>query len=215
MQFKQGTAVFTQDGKEAGHIDRVVIDPRTKRATHIVVRKGILFTEDKVVPIKLVATGQVEQIVLKADTDKLNQLPSYVETHYILLNEEELGRDGIEAKNFVPAVYWYPPYFEAPIAPYVEPPYIPETKVNIPEGTVAVKEGAKVISRDDIHVGNVEQILTSALSDRVTHLVISKGLLMKEKKMIPVEWADSLAEDKVRLAVRARTIQQLPSLEHA
>ena len=30
MQFNQGAGVTTVDGKEAGHIDRVVIDPKTK-----------------------------------------------------------------------------------------------------------------------------------------------------------------------------------------
>jgi sporulation protein YlmC with PRC-barrel domain len=42
MRFNQGDRVMTVDGKEAGHIERVVIDPRTNEITHLVVRRGLL-----------------------------------------------------------------------------------------------------------------------------------------------------------------------------
>lgn len=215
MQFKQGASIFTEEGKEVGHIDRVVIDPKTKDVTHIVVRKGLLFTQDKVVPEKFIATGNADRITLRMKTKKLNELPDYEEAHYVTLNEEELARTEKTPIFYAPVSYWYPPYPEMVVAPYIEPPYQVETTLNIPKGTVAVKEGAKVITRDEQHVGNVEQVLTSAKTGRVTHLMIAKGMLLKEKKMIPAGWIDRLAEGEVRLAVVLRTVQELPTLEHA
>lgn len=215
MQFKQGASVLTEDGKQVGHIDRVVIDPRTKDVTHIVIRKGTLFTEDKVIPRKLIAAGKGEAITLRINAAKLNELPDFEETHYILLNEQELGRGAASAANVVPALYWYAPYPETPMVPYAEPPYGAETRLNIPAETVAVKEGAQVTTFDDQHIGNVEQVLTGNRGGHVTHFLVSKGVFLKEKKMIPVEWIDKLTEDEVHLAVSSRLIEELPSFEHA
>lgn len=216
MQFTQRASVFTADDKEVGRIDRVVIHPKTKEVTHIVIRKGFLFTKDKVVPLNLIALGQGERITLRMDEDKLEQLPNFEETHYVVLNEEELEHDAWGAPTgMASALYWYPPYGETPVAPYTELPYAKETHENIPAGTVAVREGAKVITRDGKHIGNVEQVLTSPKADRATHFMISKGLLLKERKLVPVEWIGSLGEDEVRLAVGARIIEELREHEHA
>jgi uncharacterized protein YrrD len=85
-----------------------------------------------------------------------------------------------------------------------------ETDQNIPDDTVALKEGARVISDDDETVGSVERLLTDPRSNRVTHFVISQGLLMKERKMVPVDWVRLMEEDKVHLAVGKGVVDRLP-----
>lgn len=37
MEFREGTDVVTAGGEKVGEIERVVIDPRTREVTHIVV----------------------------------------------------------------------------------------------------------------------------------------------------------------------------------
>src|SRR5436190_8956242 len=107
MQFKQGTDVFTADSRQVGTIDRVVMNPRTKEVTHIVVRKGFLFTEDKVVPIDLVATATEDRVVLRSDVGDLDALPQFEEAHYIPLAEAE--PDIRQARRDAAPLYWYPP----------------------------------------------------------------------------------------------------------
>jgi uncharacterized protein YrrD len=43
----------------------VVLDPQTKKAIHIVVRKGFLFTEDKVVPISFISDATEDRVTLR------------------------------------------------------------------------------------------------------------------------------------------------------
>jgi uncharacterized protein YrrD len=210
MQLKQDAQVLTADGQNVGHLNRVVIDPRTKEVTHVVVRKGILFTQDKVVPINLIATGVGDRVTLREDAGDLQALPDFEEVHFTVVNEEELARwpqGGVDATS----LYWYPTIGglrEAYLAPS-GPPYMAEKKENVPPGTVALKEGAKVITADDKHVGNVEQILTDPQADRVTHFLVSQGLLLKEKKLVPMTWVSEVNEKEVRLAVGARTLAEL------
>lgn len=202
------------DGQEAGHLHRVVINPKTKEVTHLVIHTGVVMTQDKVVPVDLVGVGEQERLMLRLYPDQLAQMPDFEETHYRAVNEEELAR-GQPSTPLVlpPAFYWYPPDPGTPIPPIVEPPYAKETKVNIPEGTVPLKDGAKVVARDGQDLGHVERVLTTPQTDRVTHFVISKGRLVKEQKLVPVEWVDQWDEDQVRLAVGIRTIQALPEYE--
>ena len=207
MQFNQNGSVFTADGKEAGRIARVVIDPQTNEVTHLVIRKGFLFTSDKVVPVEQVTVGPEGQVALQLESQGLADLPDFAETQYVTA-ENEKGSDSPYA------VFSYPPYpGGTPLLGNFTPKILKETHLNIPPKTIALKEGAKVVSRDDKDVGHVEQVLTSPPADRVTHFLISKGLLVKEKRLIPVEWVDRLEEGTVYLAVQSSIVEKLPAIE--
>jgi len=215
MQFKQETGVFTADGRDVGNIDRVVMNPHTKEVTHLVVRKGFLFTEDKVVPIDLIATATEDRVVLRSDAGDLGALPQFEETHYLPL--AEAAPDTARAAKDATPLYWYPPVgvaawgYPGSFAP--GPVYVTHTEQNIPEGTVALKEGSKVISSDDKHVGNVERVFTDSRTDRVTHFLISQGLILTERRLVPITWLSSVMEDEVHLTVNAQLLDKLPKYE--
>jgi uncharacterized protein YrrD len=222
MQFKRGAKVFTSDGEQVGEIDRVVIDPKTDEVTHVVVEKGFLLTVDKVVPISLIGPATEDRVTLRENAGDLEALPDFEERHYVLSDEEKL-REASSLGRARP-LHWYPPinmtwwqgggylgytgFFGYPV-----PPYVVETERNIPEGTVALKEGAKVISSDDEHVGDVETVLTDPEENRATHLVISQGLLFKERKLVPTSWVSMVMSDEVHLAVGSRLLERLKEYE--
>jgi uncharacterized protein YrrD len=219
MQFKEGTYVVTADGKEVGNVDRVVIDPGTKQVTHLVIRQGLLITQDKVLPIDLIDTATREQVTLKPRADNLPELPDFEETHYVTIDEDEARAGSPPAVDYASPLYWYPPLgatrwgYPAPGYPaqpsYAEPVVETETELNIPEGTVALKEGAKVYSADGEQVGNIERIFTSPNTNQATHLLISQGLILKNKKLVPMSWASTVGEDEVYLMVSSRVLDKL------
>ncbi len=207
MQFNQGANVMTRDGKEAGHIDRVVIDPKTNEITHLVIRRGLLQRKDKVVPINAVMNGREGKLIMHLKSDELEFLPDFEEERYILVDESRGG----ETPS---AVFSYPPYpGGVPGVANYGPKYVAETHLNIPDKTVALKEGARVIARDEQEVGHVAQVLTSTPADQVSHFLIVKGLLVKEHRLIPVGWVDRLADDEVHLAIDSSAIERLPVIE--
>ena len=123
------------------------------------------------------------------------------------------------ADDYPSPIYWYPPYYSTPYgtptgytAPFIQP-YVVEIDRNIPEGTVPLREGAQVISKDEKHVGDVDDVLTDPDTEQVTHFVISRGLLLHERKLIPVNWVDKIGENRVHLAVGSKTIQRLPDYD--
>ena len=212
MQFKENANVYTLDNKKVGEVERVVLDPQTKEITHLVVRKGFLFTEDKVVPINMVGSTAKDRITLKR-TEDLESLPDFEEEQYVKVTSVDPGYPYKEG-NARP-YYWYPaPGFvwwgTQPLPIQARPDYVIETWRNIPEGTVALKEGADVVTVDNKHVGDVERIFATPKRERATHLLISKGLFLKEKKVVPTTWINQVTEDQVYLSVSSDFIDRLP-----
>jgi uncharacterized protein YrrD len=70
-----------------------------------------------------------------------------------------------------------------------------------------------VISADDKHIGNVEQVIANSETNNVTHFVVGKGFLLKEHKLVPSHWVTGVKEDKVHLSVEARLFDRLPDYE--
>jgi hypothetical protein len=116
----------------------------------------------------------------------------------------------------MPAYYWYPTQPDTGIgfpgvarAPYSGPST--EKHRNIPEDTVPLKEGTEILSSDDKHVGNVERLFVQTDSNKVTHFLISQGVLFQDRKLIPAHWVKSVDEDRVSLAVSSELLERLPS----
>lgn len=217
MQFKEGADVYTSTGEKAGDIDRVVIDPLTDEVTHLVVRKGFLFPEDRVVPVDLIYSATEERVTLR-DVEDIEDLPVFETTQYIPANQ--LPDTAYHRPGYVAPYYWYSHpgamwWGAGPYPLYPPPPYVTEVRRNIPEGTVPLKEGAKVITSDDEVVGNIERIFAEPSQDRATHLLISQGLLLKERKVVPTSWIMTVMEDEVHLGVSSDLIEGLPEYEEA
>jgi uncharacterized protein YrrD len=216
MELKEGTSVFTASGEEVGKINRFILAPATNEVTHIVVQKGWLLPEDKVVPLRMISSATEERVVLNEDTGEFDQLPPFEETHYVELTEDDTSPAGRSTHRYAPAYYWYPPsgYIGYPaygLGYYGWPPV--ETVQNIPGNTIPLKEGSNVISSDDKHIGDVERLFVDPDSKRATHFLISQGLLFKDRKLVPADWVRSVEEDRVNLAVPARLLERLPAYE--
>lgn len=223
MEFREGMDVFTVGGEKAGEVERVVIDPRTRQVTHVVIEKGFLFSENRVLPIEVINSADEDRVVLSAKVDEdLDAWPIFEETYTVPL-EEGQAAETLEATGEPPRrrparpYYWYPPVGMAYGGGTLGVPYYPGTTVeierNVPEGAAALKEGAAIYTSDDEHVGDVERVYTNSETDAVTHLLISSGLLFKTHKLVPANWIQDATDDEVFLSVEKRVLERLPDYE--
>ena len=214
MQFKDGATVYTSQGEEVGRVDRVVMDPVSKEVTHLVVRKGILLTEDRVVPLEFVASAREDQVRLRKLVADLEDLPHFEVEQYVHLSQKEIERSSYPA-GFAPPLYWYPSAGASPIGypGYPGAAFVVQVERNIPDFTVALKAGAKVIASGGDRVGEVAEVITDPEDNRATHFVISKGVLFKYKVLIPVLWISGLQEDEVHLNVGPEMLADLPEYQ--
>ena len=210
MKLKKGADVFNAQGEKLGTLQRVIIDPDSKAVTHVVVEKGLLFSTNKVISISEFDSQDEERLVVTGSGDP-DDYPAFEESQYVNLDESDRPETDVEG------AYWYPPANLAwwrTGAAYMGyyppmPSYVMRTTQNIPEGTVALEEGAKVTSRDDKHVGNIEQVIVEPEDNRATHFVVHGGLF-SERKLIPVLWISTIGENEVHLSVGSQLLERLP-----
>jgi uncharacterized protein YrrD len=219
MQFTKGMNLISNDGHKIAELERVVINPHDGAVSHIVVQKGFLMLQERVLPVDMVQSTSANDIYLRIDKAQMDQLPQFIDTEYISLGEEDVARHGYKEATSPLPLYWYPMTSTAPLTwggGYMgtvpgasEYPYRVRLEENIPEGTVALKEGAKVVGSDGKSVGSVTKIVVGNDDERMTHLIITKGILSKEKKLIPAHWIDQVQEDKVELSVSSKLVENL------
>lgn len=110
-------------------------------------RKGWLFTEDKLVPIDLIDKAAKDEVRLRPDVADLDQLPPFEETYYV--EPGEPYADTYPAGYAAP-IYWYPPVGSAwagyytgydgyPVSEYV--PFV-ETPFELLAQSICVKRSA-------------------------------------------------------------------------
>ena len=138
MNFVKGAEVFSAAGESIGTISRVVIDAKTRDVTDLVVERGALFKEEKVVPVGLVDLEREDRITLRETNQSVDDLPGYETTHYV---RADLGTG--PAEN-VETAYWYPPVgfqMQLPhvgVNPAFVPDEVPVTETSIPEGRIVI-----------------------------------------------------------------------------
>ena len=215
MRLIKGADVYSASGDRLGTLNRVIIDPHTREVTHLVVERGLLFNTNKIIPIGQVNPQNEEMIILTSSEQDLKEFQDFEEEHFVSLDDADHPEAGLESS------YWYPPPNYAAwrtgtqmVFPPV-PTYAIRTTQNIPDGTVALEEGARVESADDKQVGTIEQLIVEPENNHVTHFVISAGLLFKERKLIPVNWISTIGEKQVRLSVNAKTLEKVPAYHPA
>jgi uncharacterized protein YrrD len=226
MQIVSGAHVYTANNEKLGHVDRVVVDPHTKTVTHLVVRKGFLLKKDKVVPIDWVDAAAGDHVSLKPEATGLDELPNFEEQHYVrsdeavAITEIEGVSPAAHGTTAVPILIWYPPavgVYPGPGVSGVPTPtrvrYVKTIEENIPDNTVALKEGARVISADGEHIGNVEQLMVNGDTKEVTHILVKEGILFRKHKTIPADWIGETFEKEVHLVVGKNLLSSLPDYE--
>lgn len=212
MKLIKGAEVFSSVGEKIGLLERVVLDPGTKEVTHIVIRKGHLFTTNKVVPIRDVNRDIGKRIALNKTAHDLRDLPNYEPSSYIMVHRSDQPSQGGDP------VYWYPPLYmdwwtSGTGVWYPKPEYVLRNGQVLPEGTIALDEGARVYCSDGREMGNVELVIVATPEERVTHIVVTKGLFAKEHKLIPTSWIKDVTAEKVYLSIDSSIFEHLPEHE--
>jgi uncharacterized protein YrrD len=219
MELREGMGVFTPGGEQVGRVNRFILDPATNEVTHIVIQKGWLLPEDKVVPFEMVTSATGDKVVLNEEIGDFDALPPFEETHFIRATEDRPD-DPQPAPEpdyaYTPAYYWYPAQSNIgfpgiALGHYAWPSG--EKKRNIPEDTVPLKEGTNVVSSDGEHVGDVDRLFLEADSNKVTHFLISQGVLFKDQKLVPAHWVKSVDEESVYLVVPSKVLERLPAYQ--
>lgn len=208
MRIEPGTTVLSNDGEQVGDVHKMVLSPVTHQLESLIIQQGALFTEQRVVPARLIEQSSEEEVRLTLNAEALRTLPHYKETHFIDSLASDRGEPGAATLYYLHPVDVSQ---EGDLLPnYPSPPIVERTVENLPAGSYVLDQGSEIHDRDGDPIGEVKQIIADPASHDVTHFAISRGVIFETEKLIPVQWVDSIEDGKVNLAVEKEVIQQLP-----
>jgi uncharacterized protein YrrD len=167
MKVDLDAKVRTRDGKHAGTVQRVILEPISNEISGFVVSTGTLFGRDVVVSREALESGTREGNIIQLDLtkDELKKLPDFNPAEYA-----------------APPAGWVPPagfgYPATGVAWPVGYPY-EAGRVDAPSGTkertLSIGKGAPVFARDGDDVGVVDEVLFEQDSGSLRGFVLRVG----------------------------------------
>jgi sporulation protein YlmC with PRC-barrel domain len=183
-------------GRNCGRSTHIVLNPVTKKITHLVVKQRAFPRTERLVPIELMVESTPRLIRLRCDAPDLDAMDEFIETEFVPSEEPHVIGG--------PFLMW--PYT------YTTEEYIPHVHERIPVGELAIRRGARVIARDG-HVGQVDEFVVDQHSEHITHLVMREGHLWEKRDItIPVSYIERIEDDAVYLNIDKASVAALPAI---
>jgi uncharacterized protein YrrD len=214
FELHEGAHVVTAEGDDLGTVREFVVEPSSRDFTHLLVEKGVFFTDDRIVPIETIDRVEDDEVILREDVDPAT-LPRFVREHYTALDEETRNRLDVPASYMwrYPTAYAghfpvYPAYplpSDAPTGSVTEP----ETSDTIADNEV-IGPRTPVLSLEGEKVGTVSEVQVDE-AGHLSHLVVDLGFLSDEK-VLPAHWIETIDSNGVQLAVSNIAVESLETI---
>ena len=204
--------VFSADGKEIGILRELVIDPRSRVITHLVIQKGLLFASDRLLSTEYIDRVEDENVMLtlRADQIEESEAPEYREREFIPIEDEDVkGKIGQGGRIWV-----RPPEASTGDYPYqsiIPPgigPIVPEHEPPIPLDEITLERGSVVRASDGKEIGTVLECRVDD-QEKLTHILIKEGVFFGVPKLIPIDWVKTSADNEIVLSVTSVTVRKL------
>ncbi len=208
LDITNDTDVYTAGDRHVGTVGRIILDPSTRTVSHVVVRKGILFTEDRLVPIADIATATPQRINLRQEVG-LDDLSPFIEQYYVPLDEADraAGSDGRGVRVAMP---WSGPLGET--MPVAGAELVPVRERTISDRLTALEAGVPVFASDRHEIGRLDRIVTTD-QGQPSHIVVEDGGLLRHRRAIPIDRVQDIAENVIVLDTTHDEVDAIPVLD--
>ena len=213
MRLDLGSPVRCTDDA-VGELADVVIDPQTRRVTHLVVQPHHRDEEARLVPIDRAQAGEASDatISLSCTVAQMSEFELVREAAYLRLGEvpaEDPDWDvGIEEPLGLPPS----PGMDAYGVGGVDvDPHVMLTYDRVPMGEVEIRRASSVTSADGHHLGHVDGFVLDS-EQQIAHLVLEHGHLWGRREVvIPASAVARVETDEVALTMSKDEVGALPS----
>jgi sporulation protein YlmC with PRC-barrel domain len=220
MRLELGSPVRCSDA-EYGELSDIVIDPTTRRVTHLVVQPAHRHDLARLVEIEraqAVAEGEPE-IKLDCTVAELDQREPLQKSAYLRIGEVPVEDPNWEVgiENMLAL-----PYYESFTAggglgstmpPMAYDDHVTEIYDRVPKDRIEIRRSSAVISSDDHELGHVDGFVVDS-EEGITHLVLEHGHLWGKREVtIPVSAVDAITNDEVRLTLTKDQVGELKSVQ--
>jgi sporulation protein YlmC with PRC-barrel domain len=210
MRLDLGCPVRCTDG-DYGKLADVVIDPSTRRVTHLVVESEHSDEAARLVPVERARSDEAG-IVLDATVKEVAALDPVHEAAYL-----RLGEFPVEDPNWDVGVaeMLALPYYTGLDAVGSQPIALDDRVMwrydRIPKGKIEIRRATPVMSADGHHLGHVDGFVVDG-DDHIGELVLERGHLWgKREVVIPIGAVDRVESDSIVLILTKDAVGALES----
>jgi len=207
-----GTHVVDRDGKSVGTVSRLILHPQSQQVVAIVVQQGVLDRREIVVPVHRVE-GFRHEVRLTLRASELAGLDLFDTMSLRPMPDQWKMPAGFDMRSFflVPGDGWT----EAVLPFVLTSPAVSGTPgyVHDPDAPKGVREPAiakatPVYDNAGQRLGEVEGFEIDPASDRITRVIVRRGILFHTETPIPAGWIASVG-DRITLSVSAGEAKKL------
>ena len=214
MRIELGQPVDCSDGP-FGTVGDVVIDPRRRSLTHVVVEPHGSHHLARLVPIAdFDGSSNESPMRVRCTAAELVRYPDVEETSFLRFGDwPPLDGDWeVGATTVLSLPFYDGPWLGAVYAPSQNADGMLMTFDRIPAGEVELRRDSTVEASGGHAIGHAEGLLVDA-DGVITHLVLERGHLWGRRDItIPVEAIKQLHTDRVELRLTAAQVGSLPAV---
>jgi sporulation protein YlmC with PRC-barrel domain len=208
MRLEHGSRVDCSDGP-LGALSDVVLDPRRKRVTHLVVEPDREDWVTRLVPIELArpADDSTRTIALSLTVEEARQLPPVHDIAYPRVGDVPVDDPGWDVG--VQDVFAQP-YYPHELLPV--PLEFVAMYDRVPKHEVELRRASSVRSADGYELGEVDGFVVDG-DDEITHLVLEHGHAWGRREVtIPIGAVSRVETDAVTLGLTRDEVAALPEV---
>lgn len=200
-----GSSVECPDGR-AGTVKYVIVSPRTREVTHLIVERGFLLRQDVLVPVAAIATAEEGVVRLRLGAEELNALPRYHPEEHVAPHRTWRAPAGY-ARHETRFALPRPLAALRRLAPARGGVGASAAAAAGPEAIPVA--GTPVACRDG-RVGHLALVLLDPQTGRASQLVVRERGLFGREVIVPVDWAGELGRERIVLDVGREQLARLP-----
>ena len=200
MQFDFNLTGYIQSkDEEYGRLAGLVIYPEAWLATDLIVKRGQLMAQQRVVPIDMVQSALGDDVYLAVGSHELDQCPQYRVVEY---EEPVTGLEQQTAEIAAPHGLYGP-----------SEPTVPTIKQKFREGIASdqrVIEPGMPIRNLEGKIGKAVRVVVNRESNEITYLVAQRGMVFHEHLVVPITMVEEVSEDSVLVTGTDEMLEELP-----
>jgi osmotically-inducible protein OsmY len=203
FNFNIGATVHCKNGK-CGKLQKLVVDPENMEVTNLIVSKGLILREDRVVPVSDVDRATEEYVMLSINDKKLENYPEYRPYNFDVVGMN--SKKKTFGFNYIsPRVS---PYGFGSAGRYLPVIHRQSVHMNVPSDQEVIERGTSVHNQRK-KIGNVDHVLVDAESGCLTHIVVDLGIFTNSV-VFPISITECVDGEGIFINIDEEEIDQFP-----
>jgi sporulation protein YlmC with PRC-barrel domain len=207
MRLELGTPVHCTD-QQLGDLADVVIDPVSRRLTHLVVRIQGRPGPARLVPMELVSTDADGRLCLGCSMGEAGRLDAVQDFAYLRIGDFPVSdpKWDVGVENVLAMPYYPMSDMGTTALPYDD--HVSVAFDRVPKGEVEIRRTSSVMAADGKRIGHVEGFVVD--DDHITHILVEhRHGLRRQRVTIPIGAVEKVETDSVSVRLTSKEVRGL------